>query len=103
MPDTVMSDEDINSLVRKLGPAVVKALGQAGVKTRMPDATPLPPESSSPAKSGRSIARMLAEGMVEGLPGPDDDDGAASCPAVPPRPPKPLAPQVMHATADPEG
>jgi hypothetical protein len=32
----IMSDSDINNLVRKLGPAVVKALGQAGIKVRMP-------------------------------------------------------------------
>ena len=31
----IMSDSDLNLLVRKLGPAVVQALGQAGVKVRM--------------------------------------------------------------------
>jgi len=34
--NTVMSDSDINNLVRKLGPAVTKSLAQAGVKVRMP-------------------------------------------------------------------
>jgi hypothetical protein len=34
--NTVMSDSDINKLVRALGPSVVKALAQAGVKVRMP-------------------------------------------------------------------
>ena len=33
---SIMSDSDINNLVRKLGPAVVKSLGQAGIKVRMP-------------------------------------------------------------------
>lgn len=34
--NTVMSDSDINNLVRKLGPAVTKSLNQAGIKVRMP-------------------------------------------------------------------
>ena len=33
---SIMSDSDVNNLVRKLGPAVVKALNQAGIKVRMP-------------------------------------------------------------------
>jgi TP901 family phage tail tape measure protein len=33
---SIMSDSDINKLVRALGPSVVKALAQAGVKVRMP-------------------------------------------------------------------
>jgi hypothetical protein len=59
---TAMTEEDINRLVSKLGPAVAKAL-------------------------------RLRPG----------DDGTAPCPTAPGRPPRPLPPQVMHATADPEG
>ena len=45
---TVMTDEDVDKLVSKLGPAVTKALRQAGVRTRMPDTPPPPSDDDIP-------------------------------------------------------
>lgn len=116
--NTVMSEEDINRLVSKLGPAVSKSLfGPVDPEVRemlrpvlrrifadverellSPDRPrPLP---ATPEATGRAISAAVSRGIARWI---RDGGGEALRAALRPGPPKPLTPQAMHATPDPEG
>jgi hypothetical protein len=81
-----------------LRPVLRRIFGEVERELLSPDRPrPVP---ATPEATGRAIADAVARGIARWI--RDDGDGELRA-AVPPRPPKPLSPQVMHATSDPEG